>query len=243
MLRPRRGQSGLGLVELMIATTIGLVALAAIVSVYSSTAQQGSGLLRAMHLQQQLYGVADLIAADIRRAGYWQFDPRLRSPDENPFQPEGHPVRIGALEGEADASCILLAYDLDDDGAVGVGRCGPGGCAAATDGDNVEQFGYRLRQGSIQSRYAGTDFDCNSGYWQAVTDPGIEITRLHFREHSRCVDLLDGNARCRPQGPRLTRFAIAVGISGHNRGRREENIGLSRWVHVRNAHIGRSLSP
>ncbi|MCK9502654.1 MAG: prepilin-type N-terminal cleavage/methylation domain-containing protein [Porticoccaceae bacterium] len=73
--------------------------------------------------------------------------------------------------------CILFSYDLNEDGAQGVGA---GTAAANQNTANFELFGYRWNDGVIEMRVAGDTHSCNSGTWQDITDDNINITSLTF---------------------------------------------------------------
>jgi prepilin-type N-terminal cleavage/methylation domain-containing protein len=231
--RPR----GFTLVELMIAGTIALVALSAVVTVYSATARHSTLQLQAAHLQQQVQGIAHLIGRDLRRAGYWHFDPAQHSPVENPFQNGENRLRSDASPDEGAASCILLAYDLDADGLVGVGQCRNGRCPPLADDDNVEQFGFRLRKGAMQARYGGTGLDCGAGHWQALNDPDIEITRLRFDLHAHCINLAQSEEPCQEALAQLIQRVVSIDIGARIRDRPETEIGLVHWIAVRNDRL------
>ncbi len=225
------------LVELMIAMTLSLLALAAVIAAYSATARHGALQLHSAHLRQQLYGMIHLISRDLRRAGYWQFDPSRLTPLDNPFQQADNRLRVAALRGEPVDSCALLAYDLDADGHVGVGQCPHGRCKVATDSDNVEQFGFRLRHQSLQMRYGGATFDCASGYWQSVNDPEVEITRLHFQLHQHCLNLADNTQPCHGTDAQLLQRVVRIDIGARLRHRPDTALQLTRWVTVRNDRL------
>ena len=237
MLSAWRTQRGVTLVELMIASVIALIALAALVTAYSATAGHSSQYLHKAHLHQQLHTLMHAMVRDIRRTGYWSFDPGLRSAADNPFEDSTNRLRIQSYPGEAPDSCILFAYDLDNDGLVGVGRCSPDACSGPTDSDNVEQFGFRLRDGLAQARYGGNTLSCDSGHWQAVTDPDIEITRFAFTPHAVCSNLDDANADCEPAAARLIQRLVEIRLSGHKRGRSDTPLTLSAWVRIRNDQL------
>ncbi|VAW73711.1 hypothetical protein MNBD_GAMMA14-2369, partial [hydrothermal vent metagenome] len=101
-------QKGFTLVELMIAGVISLTALSAIVTVYAATAQHTTAQLSRADLRQQMYTVTELMASDIRRSGYWAFDPLAVPAAENPFERPENQLRNGALEGEDPSSCLLF---------------------------------------------------------------------------------------------------------------------------------------
>lgn len=234
MLNPRHTQRGVTLVELMIASVIGLVALAALLTAYSATAVHSTHYLRKAHLHQQLHSLLHAMVRDIRRAGYRSFDPAPDSVTENPFQAGVNRLRVQAYPGEAAGSCILFAYDLDKDGMVGVGRCSGNTCAAQTDSDNVEQFGFRLHNGLVQTRYAGDTLRCDSGHWQAVTDPGVAITRLSFSLHQTCTNLDNVRAGCEPHAARILQRRVDVQLSGYQGARPDTTLTLSASVRIRN---------
>lgn len=237
MLIRRHTQRGVTLVELMIASVIALIALAALATAYGATAGHSAQYLHRAHLHQQLHSVLQIVVSDIRRAGYWSFDPALRSAADNPFADSSNRLRTGSYPGEASDSCVVFAYDLDQDGLVGVGNCKTKACGAQTDSDNVEQFGYRLRDGRIQARYGGDTLDCDSGHWQALTDPNIEISELVFSEHSACINLDAPDADCAPHAPGLIQRSVEIQLSGHTRGSPEARLRLSSVVRVRNDQL------
>jgi prepilin peptidase dependent protein B len=236
MLKARRDQTGLTLVELMIAALIALIALAAVVTSYVGTAHHTSEQLSRTHLRQQAQGALHLIIRDIRRAGYWYFDPRQQAAADNPFQTPDTALRTGAYPGEPPGSCVLFAYDMDRDGRVGIGRCDDP-CPPQSDDDNVEQFGFRLRSGRLQFRYGGESFNCTGGYWQAVTDPGVEVTGLAFILHRRCLNLTTPDQPCSAGASRLNQHAVRITLSTRLRGREQTALDFDRWVQVRNDRL------
>jgi len=234
MLNQRSLQHGITLIELMIAGVISLITLSAVITVYSATANHSSQQLRQAHLHQQLRGVMHLIGSDLKRAGYWSFSPSLLPPSGNPFQSPTNQVRIQSYTGENPDSCILFSYDLNQDGLVGVGDCDDSGCESETNDENVEQLGYRLHDARIQSRFGGTEFNCESGYWQTVNDPDIEITQLRFEQQSQCLNLLEDNRECNPESPQLIQGGIDIHLDGQLSDKPDTRITLSNWIRLRN---------
>lgn len=237
MLSAHPCQRGITLVELMIAGAISLVALSAALTVYSATAHHSTLQLRSAHLHQQILGILYLVSRDLRRAGYWHFDPPRQSPVDNPFQRSENRVRSGTFPGEAADSCILFSYDLDRDGLVGVGQCDKGHCPPLSDDDNVEQFGYRLHHGALQSRYAGSGLACDAGYWQALNDPDIRITHLRFGLRAHCINLLDRTAPCDDAAPQLVQRLVSIDIGARLEPDPDSQIRLVQWVALRNDRL------
>ncbi len=225
------------LVELMIASAISLIALSAVITVYSATARHSTQQLQQAHLHQQLNSLMRLVSRDLKRAGYRHFFPGLVTPVDNPFQNPVNRVRTGFHAGEQRGSCILFAYDLDQDGLAGVGRCDDGDCEPLTDDDNVEQFGFRLRGTDIQSRFGGSRFDCRHGYWQTINDPDIEITGLYFQPRFRCLNLDDNNSACTPGSAQLVQGGIDIHISARLKNGATGALTLDNRVRIRNDRL------
>jgi prepilin peptidase dependent protein B len=230
-------QCGITLLELMVAGTVSLIALSAVLTVYTATARHSKLQLQSAHLHQQVGSILHLIGRDLRRAGYWHFDATQQSPAQNPFQIGQNQVRSGAFAHEHADSCILLAYDLDADGLVGIGQCRNGRCPPGSDEDNVEQFGFRLRNTMLQSRYGGTDLYCDAGYWQALNDPDIEITRLSFTLHTHCLNLQQTDDSCRDSLPRLIQRVARIDIAARIRNHPETELRLDHWIAIRNDQL------
>lgn len=230
-------QRGVTLVELMVAGVIALVALAGVLSLYDATLRHSILQLQTAHLRQNLSAVLTLLAGDLRRAGYRHFDPLTGGLRNNPFQNTVNDLKPGALRGEAADSCITYSYDLDDDGLLGRGRCPAGGCAADEDGDNVEQFGFRLRRQTVQMRYGGDTLDCNAGRWQSVTDRDVVVSRLHFTVQSVCLGLPPGPPSCRDDHPRQRVRRVGIAIAGHLATRPAIAARLRQWVALRNDRV------
>ncbi len=241
MLNPIQKQHGVTLVELMIASSIGLIAIAAILTVYTATAQHASHQLRSAHLKQQLHAMLHLMANDIQRAGYWHFDATTQPPADNPFNSGDNRLRTGTYLEELSDSCLLFAYDLDRDGHVGIGQCRNQICLQDTDNDNVEQFGFRLREISIQSRYAGDSVGCESGYWQTLNDADIEVLLLQFRLLEHCSNLLSPEEPCADRSAGITQRAVSITLSGQLINQADSRIDLERWVVLRNDILEASM--
>jgi type II secretory pathway component PulJ len=182
-------------------------------------------------------GILQLISRDLRRAGYWQFDPAQQHANDNPFQQGENLVRSGAYPNEIAASCILLAYDLDQDGLIGVGQCNNGRCSSALDDDNVEQFGFRLRNKGVQSRYGGKSLSCASGFWQTLNDPDIEVTRLQFNLQQHCINLTNSEWPCGNSDSQLIQRAVRIDLAAHIRSQSDTSTSLTQWVSLRNDQL------
>jgi prepilin-type N-terminal cleavage/methylation domain-containing protein len=70
MLRSNKSP-GFTLPELMIALTINALVFSAILTMFIANINHYHQVINANRLHQQLQNIMDLIATDIRRAGYW----------------------------------------------------------------------------------------------------------------------------------------------------------------------------
>jgi type IV pilus assembly protein PilW len=153
---------GLSIVELMVGIAIGLFILASSSLVLTTQLGDNRRLLLEAQIQQDLRAAADMIAHDLRRAGYWaksycQVWPGAQkvacATQLNPYDtmtPEA------ALEG---TSSVVYARSTDEEGMP-----------IGTDDDTLsesEQAGFRLNAstGAIEFQVGGS--------WQALTDSAV----------------------------------------------------------------------
>ena len=176
--RPRRTrfsrlQTGMTLVELIIGTVVGLVILAGVFSSYFTSIVASANMNRSARLNQDLRVAMDLMANDIRRAGYWI------DPPEPPEPP------ISDIAISADGTSILVAYDANWQSAT-----------------PQVVFGYRLNNGVVETLHdpagavkvtpgsglGGLDV---SAYWQPLTDAKeTRVTGLSFSTSpSQCMNI------------------------------------------------------
>jgi type IV pilus assembly protein PilW len=184
-------QSGLGLVELLIASAIGLFLLAGLTDFLGRSLTSSGRNFQDARLTQDLNVAMDLITRDLRRAGYSSAAQGVTAAAGAAASPFTQEVVAGSRDGGislATPDCVLYSYDLpaSENGAL----------------DIVERLGFKLQAGALQAGTSATT--CAAGTWQAVTDPALsEITALNFQ-------YLDGNgAVAAPQLP----FVAATGVN------------------------------
>jgi prepilin peptidase dependent protein B len=159
-------QAGASLIELMIAMALGLAALSAIASLVGFGIGVNGKLLSNSRLNEEINSIGALITRDLKRAG---FSADTINMVTNPVDfPSAFRNSISVSEhpDEDEDSCMLYAYDQNANGVLD------------TVGSN-ENFGFRLRNGTVQIRTNGAT--CASDSWQELTDPDIvNITELDF---------------------------------------------------------------
>jgi len=188
---------GVLLIELMIGISIGLLIAAAAVTFVAGHLNDNRRLLLESRLMQDLRTAADIVARDLRRAGYWTsaFEGIALAGHapvaSNPY------VALAPSAAASDAVSFGYSRDATENGLV----------------DSNEQFGFRLRSGALEIQLGATN-------WQALTDTGtLVVTAFRVKPTVQPVDLGDACAAACAVGsttcpPRLDVRSLAVEISG-----------------------------
>ena len=175
----RRPDTGLGLIEIMVALALGLFLIGSGATLVLGQLGDQRQLLLESRLRQDLRAVADLILRDLKRAGHWGaaqdglWHPDGGAPAVNPYAGTSPPAG-------ATATSLGYAYSRDprEDHAVA----------------STERFGIRLNANTraLELRLAGAALLPATGdQWQALTDPAlVRITRWQVTVQDRRVDLL-----------------------------------------------------
>ena len=175
----KTNQQGFTLVEFIISMALSLAAILVVTSIYIVSFQIDSKAIKYARLNDEVTSIMALLSEDIKRAGYvanaeltissatpaGNIPPFKCNPDPSICAPvEFRTLLVDNFAGEVDNSCILFAYDFNDNN----GYDSPG-----------EAFGYRLNDGELEVRQrAGS---CTDGNWQALTDIGfVTISGLTF---------------------------------------------------------------
>ncbi len=171
-------QRGFSLIELMIAMVIGLFVLSGILTLMSNNMAFNKTAIDSLKLSQETKAAMNIMAEDLRRAGYWSNSncmiPTSPTPANcpstppssmsNPYAHPNWPMTVTA------GNCIIFSYDRD-------------GVTTNNVPSSSEKFGYALVNNAIVLGYPTTKDDCldnsiTSG-WQTITDPkSVKITNL-----------------------------------------------------------------
>lgn len=147
--RQLTAQRGLSMVELLVGVAIGLFIAATGTTLLASNLREGRALLVETRLMQDLRTAADVIARDLRRAGYWGsaadgvWSGGTSSVQANPY------AAVAPNTAASDAVSFRYSRDTTENNSI----------------DSNEQFGFRLRKGVIE-------LQLGAGNWQALTDSG-----------------------------------------------------------------------
>lgn len=154
-------QTGLTLIEMMIAMVLGLFVTAVIITVFSTNVRSSTENIKMIRLNQELRGVMTMMVDELKRAGY-----------------SGKPsVSVFNDDFNISSSCVRYAYDADSDADTG---------DTAPEGN--ERFGFKLDDNTVKWTSSGGDPgatlgspDCDDGTWDKLTDTNLAfITTLNF---------------------------------------------------------------
>lgn len=170
----KQHQTGVTLLELMIALFISTFVVAALVGLFFMAGRHNTNTLEVTKLDTELNLVINSMARDVQRAGYWA---NSQTSATNPFMQTGT-TDISIVGG----NCVLLTYDHDANGAL----------PAVGAGTDDERYGYRLMAGAIQYRPSGANFSCaaDGTAWTNLTDNRIiTITAFSLNLTTQSVDI------------------------------------------------------
>jgi prepilin peptidase dependent protein B len=169
-------QTGFTLIEIMLALLIGLIVVAATISIYISTIRGSSDIVKSARLNHDLDSALALMVNDIRRAGYWAGAMVGSDSRDNPFtKPGTTDLQIPS------ASCVLYTYDADASGTV----------------NDIEYYGFKLEGANIRMRIKGDTtvadgcLNSDKNIWKTLNvsegSEQIDVTNLTFTESFKCL--------------------------------------------------------
>ena len=206
------------MLELMIASTIGLIATTGVISLFVYTLKNNSDTLKEIRLHQELRAIMDVISRDIRRAGYWRHADGIR---ENPF---------GKINVSDDGSCITYSYDMNPSQGPKLG--------------NEDNFGMRLSKNAVKLRTNSSTCD-STKYWQTISsDDSVKISKLNFLLTTRCSNISSDTRHCQNAETNdvLSKLhGVEITLSGELYD--DSSVALTLNEHVMIRNIESSLQP
>jgi len=186
---------GLSIVELLVGTAVGLVIVAAGTTVVTHHARENRALTIESRLMQDLRTAADIVARDLRRAGYWGASASgVRSDDGSTLLANPYAL-VAPAAAASDAVRLSFSRDASENGSL----------------DGNERFGFRLRNGAIE-------LQLGDGNWQALTDPAtLTVTAFEVEPRTEETSLerfcdqpcAAGSTTCPPR-QQVRSFAVAI---------------------------------
>jgi type II secretory pathway component PulJ len=159
---------GFTFVELMVAVVINTILLAALLGVLAANLNRYNQSIAQDTLNQQLQVAMNMMASDIRRAGYWANAKNDIGTNQN-----NNPFMATATDVTVSGSCILFTYD----------HAGTGTLPSIAAGSDDDRYGYLLSSNTILTRPPGATYSCSpaAGNWEDMTNPKVvKITALTF---------------------------------------------------------------
>jgi prepilin peptidase dependent protein B len=141
---------GLSIVEFMVGIAVGLFVVGGAAKLFADYMVTNKRQMLDTRVNQELRAAADIIARDLRRAGYWENAAAGVSAASNPY----------AVASSPSSGLITYAYARNADNVL----------------DNNEQAGFRLQNvGGINV----LQMQDGLNNWQAITDAGtLEVTNF-----------------------------------------------------------------
>jgi len=139
-------QRGLSIVEMLVGIAIGLFIVAGTTKLFVESVVGNRRLMLQARVNQDLRAAADLVARDLRRAGYWQASTSGAS-----WPAAANPYRAVTPIGNAGASIATFAYSRNNENNVR---------------DVGDEAGFQLSSGVLRMRNGSTA-------WQELTDPTV----------------------------------------------------------------------
>jgi len=169
---------GLSLVELLVGLAVGMIVVAAAITLFAAQLREQRSTSVELRLMQELRATTDLVTRDLRRAGHWGdasvalWALSASAPAANPY------AALAPLAGASSASSYAYSRDTSENHRL----------------DANEQFGLRLRNGVIE-------LQLGAGHWQALSDAGsMTVTEFEIRPIVQDVPLLAHCPRPCPPG-------------------------------------------
>ena len=190
---------GLSIVELMVGITISLFILAGASLVLTTQLDNNRRLLLEAQLQQDLRTTADMIARDVRRAGYWGKSycnvwPASRDDLVNCARPNPYNTMTPAVAPAPDGTTQLV-YDRSTDSEDAASLNAEDDAVDGAANRPRERVGFRWIQGT------GTiDYLVGANNWQALTDANVlQVTQFNIILNRQVLPV--PCAGCQAQGP------------------------------------------
>lgn len=151
----RRRQAGMSLVELLVGVTVGVFIVGGAIAMFAINLKTSRQMLVEARVSQDLRAAADVIARDLRRAGYWENAIASTITDSGGL----NTTRSNNDSVAADSGNSQITYSVARDTASSRS-------ASNNTMNDDEQFGFRLSGGVLQMQVGVNN-------WQPLTDPNI----------------------------------------------------------------------
>lgn len=210
----RRGLRGFTLVELMVALTLGLIVIGAVVAFAGSSVRAYADNMQSSRMTQDLRTAMTLLVREMRRAGYDASSVSRMLTNTNPTQ-----FALPTVSGE----CVIYQYDRSVDG--------PGGTPGATETRGLRR---NAATGTLQMNATSATPSCTSNDgWVDLTDPAV-VTFTRFTPTVINTDFCSVIGERPGAAPGSTVYDVATGsvrtLTLCLRGRAARDASIERYV-------------
>lgn len=162
-------QQGISVIELLIGVTIGLFILSGALILFGNYINNNRRIVLETRVNQDMRAAADLIARDLRRAGYWgNSTAGVVTTNAAPLAASSP---YAAVSPAASAASSTTTYTYSQD------------TTENNISDNAEKFGFRLDAGVLQYQQGNDN-------WQAITDSNsLTVSNFTVTPVHKCVPL------------------------------------------------------
>ena len=163
---PRLRQRGMSVIEMLVGVVIGLIVMVGAVKLMMDNFGANRRLALEARVNQDLRAAADLIARDIRRAGYWE------NAASGLFSTTGSGTALTNPYRDVDLASNTIRYQY--------ARQEKGDTTKYNAVDPVEPAGFKLKNGVLEFRNgADNPKDQDTDNWQPITNPNV-VTITNF---------------------------------------------------------------
>ena len=160
-------QRGVGLIELMISLTIGMIVIAGALSMVSSTFGANASQMKMSRLNNELRMAMSSITRDMRRTGHNNWT--IAQLTAGVYTPSPQPASVFTVTSGSES--VVMHYDENADGAYPTT-------------EPTETYSFRFNNNTIETR-VGT---ATSASWSAIVDPSvIQITTFTITDLSQLL--------------------------------------------------------
>lgn len=163
-----RHQRGFSIIELLVGVAVGLLILSGAVKLFTDNINSNRKLVLETRVNQDMRGAADLIARDLRRAGFWGNS--TGGVVTTNAQPLAAVSPYASVSPTGTAAAAEITYDYSQ------------GTENNALNSTTESFGFRLSSGVLQYLQGGN--------WQAITDSStLNVSNFSVTPVLKCVAL------------------------------------------------------
>jgi prepilin peptidase dependent protein B len=213
-------QIGFSLIELMIVLLVSSIILLGVLRVVASILNNSATTLQKQRLMYELDNVLDVMSRDIERAGYWK-----NAINDIKTGANSNPYMSTTVLNVVNSSCILLGYDINNDGIL----------PSQNSGGDDERYGFRYddTNQAVAARLVSSNYGCTSPTgWEDITDNHVlQVSGLTFSDNTSAISITGSPS------PTLHQRKITIAITGSLTQNPGVSLSLQKSINVYNSQF------